>query len=383
MYVGPKTAVKQLNHQLVRNESPPNAPAFGQVGTERPYGGITADRKNYIVSIRKRRGLVNLYDGKGNDEAAGWKESKNKTISAEDIRGVVKRSMFDESRKKDDGIDQESVLESLTSDESDGDDMLTSTYVNGKKHTNSALKITGSAVATPVKGAGADKDVKSVVQKHDESKPGRFRLIEQASYRPNDLDSDRNKELILSTEDVSEHPLSESKRVKSNGPVVVNLPLSNGIEAARDDLRTKPSNGKSAPPQGTSLDLLTSFNRMNTPDPRETSSYTEAHLDNPNINAVASAKIYHGDNAQSTGRTSTNVEITGVGGSQAGAEKELPVEPNVDSSVPVTQPEQNVSDSGEERPKDGKGNQEAAESENKGRVLPCSFFAVVIFITSY
>ena len=377
LYIGPKTALNQLNHQL--NQNGVNAPAFGQVGTERPYYGVASNQNNYVVSIKKRRELDNLKrtDDGGNDfsriqQRVDLKKNHNKQ--------VVKRSVFDEPRKLDEEVDQESVLESLTSDDTDGGEVPNNWREKLTDRSIPGLRVTGSAVATPVKGPGLD-----IAMKHDipvmegarkqresgkEHQP--FRLIEKASYRPNNPDSDRGSFFAISSENTT--PKLLSKMGTSMGPVVVNLPLSNGNDAVRENAASLPlpmavslpsnekiakMNRKIAPQQGTSLDLLTSFNKMNPPDPRETSSYTEAHVDNPNINAIASAKIYHGDDSQSNGKTSTNVEITGVGADQPSSDQEQGQKSAPLTSSQNTQPDQNTSDAGAEGLK---GNDELQET---------------------
>ena len=403
LYVGPKTAVNQLNHQVYQNQAVP--PAFGQVGTERPYYGPAANQNNYVVSIRKRRALDDVKESISENEVfprirAHGDVDKNDSIQ------VVKRSNFDDSRKSDDEIDQESVLESLTSDDEDGDDIINDLIGKRTDKVVPGLRISGSAVATSAK----DSDMFNVMRhdakagtgteegrrrKEADNRGKSFRLIEKASYRPNEPDTDRSKVTIINSSG-SKTPNSASKAPKSMGPVVVNLPLSNGNEAVKGDvgsfpkpvvvtfpIEQKPGKVKHKPAsqQGTSLDLVTSFNRMNTPDPRETSSYTEAHLDNPNINAIASAKIYHGDDTQSNGRTSTNVEITGIEGSQPPNDKEPGEKPDASTSPQTNQSEQNASDLGTEQAKGNERPQESAGVDSKGRqkrpycCLICKFFS--------
>ena len=414
LYIGPKTGTYQLNHQLNKNQNHPfPSPAFGQVGTERPYGSAITDRKNYVVSIRKRRDLDNQKNSTDKSEVSPITPTNNKIFDQNEIIRIVKRNIFDESRKSDEEIDQESVLESLTNEETDGDDMLNDLKKKGTDA--SGLRVTGSAVATAAKDSAVARPVKSddrakknkgmnVEHTKDAYQSEPFKLIEKASYRPNDPDDERGKVVVLSSESNPRNlsPAAEPKKAQQSSPVVVNLPLSNGREASKTNEGNMPRpvivqlphkqalgklNHKNAPQQGTSFDLLTNFNRMNTPDPRETSSYTEAHVDNPNINAVASAKIYHGDDAQSTGRTSTNIEITGVGDNQAPAGQEQTGKPVVESPPLNTQPEQNASDLGTEEQKGVEIPQEIAGSDVNGerfyiRICLCMNIASLPFVKS-
>ena len=397
MYVGPKTAINQLTHQLYQNQVIP--PAFGQVGTERPYYGTATNRNNFVVSIRKRRALNDVKKSISENDFLPRMRTHADLDVSDGIR-VVKRSSFDESRNSDEDMDQESVLESLTSDDEDGDDIINDLIGKQTDKVAPGLRISGSAVATAVK----DPDLNTVMghvsnagtgteegrrEKEAEKRGKPFRLIEKASYRPNDP---RRKVTITSSDrnPGNKAPHSGSKGPKSMGPVIVNLPPSNGNEAVKDEVGNLPKPAvvtfpieqkagrvkhKFAPQQGTSLDLLTSFNRMNTPDPRETSSYTEAHVDNPNINAIASAKIYHGDDTQSNGRTSTNVEITGIEGNQPSNDKEQGDKSDASTSSQTNQPEQNTSDLGTEQTKGNERPQESAGLDSKGRqrcTLYCS-----------
>ena len=384
LYIGPKTALNQLNHQLQQNGV--SAPAFGQVGTERPYYGVAPNQNNYVVSIKKRRELDSferLDDGSNDFSRA----QSHADLDRNHNKRVLKRSIFDESRKSDEEVDQESVLESLTSDDTDGGEVSNDLNEGLTGRRIPGLRVIGSAVATPVKGPGLNIAMKHDIpamegaRKERESGKGHqsFRLIEKASYRPNYPDNDRGSFFAISSENTT--PKSASK-IGTMGPVVVNLPFSNGNDAVKEDAASLPLpmavslpsiekigkvNRKIAPQQGTSLDLLTSFNKMNPPDPRETSSYTEAHVDNPNINAIASAKIYHGDDSQSNGKTSTNIEITGVGGDQPSSDQEQGQKAAPLTSLQNTQPDQNTSDAGAEGLKGNEGLQEAGGLDDKGK----------------
>eukprot|EP00795_Rhopilema_esculentum_P013425 gene13425-4294_t len=358
LYIGPKTAVKQLNHNL--NEGglkygSVNPAVYGNMQQLDGSKAANENRKNYVVSIRKKRSIdvdserkLFLSSGANNGKTGGYL-----------LDNVTKREAFGDYRKTDDRTYQDNLLESLTNEESDGDglDQLSQhqSWGRGSSRVAPNMRVSGTAVATDVTGAPLLDD--SIAERKSNLKESKepFRLIEKTSYRPNE-DSDAVR------------------------PIVVNLPLVNGNGASADVSTSHQQQGSMRSPvnqfvtqtgaqQGTSLDLDTS--RMSLPDPRETSSYTEAHLDNPRINAVASAKIYHGDNPNSDGRTSTNIEITGVEGSPANGpapQQEQSNTQNVDSTTEGVPPpkEQVAVDNEKEGSQPSETKPEASTSDMKG-----------------
>ena len=358
LYIGPRTAAKQLNHNL--NEGgfkygSMNPAVYGDMQQLDGSKVANENRKNYVVSIRKKRSI----DVDSERKSFLSSDTNHGKTGGYLLDNVTKREAFGDYRKSDDRTYQDNLLESLTNDESDGDglDQLTQhqSWGRGSSMVAPNSRISGTAVATDVTGAPLSGDSSAERKSNLKESKEPFRLIEKASYRPNE-DSDAVR------------------------PIVVNLPLVNGNRASVDVSTSHHQRGSLGSPvkqfvaqtgaqQGTSLDLDTS--RTNLPDPRETSSYTEAHLDNPRINAVASAKIYHGDNPNNDGRTSTNIEITGVEGSPANGpapQQEQSKTQNVESPTEGVPPpkEQVAVDTEKENSQPSETKPEATTSDMKG-----------------
>ena len=377
LFIGPVADRNQLNHKLIDKNPVSNLAKSLEQNLQLPDTYMNqignTERKNYIVSIRKRRSLDGKIDPRNDHDV----EDENRILgfNPEKIHDQAKRDVLEDTGRQGDETDQDSLLESLTNDESDGGEVISKAEL--KKTDNERILITGTATATKVNTPGSLEN--NVEKSNNAEKREKFRLIEKMSYRPNE-DYDNAKKASLASEDESK---SETTKPKSTKPIVVNLPLANGNTAPKDmsssakplivnlpnDSKNSGVNSKKlgASQQGLSLDIAPGYSRTTPADPKETSSYTEGHLDNPGINAVASANINTGDNEASDARTSSNVEITGIEGQATSQPSSQPAPQPEEQTGPV---EQSSIQGQAETPPQGQDNGSPTGTEESKEIAP-------------
>eukprot|EP00794_Sanderia_malayensis_P017447 gene17447-19192_t len=340
LFINPPTIANGLNHQLnpdsssVHLQNEQMNPHLAWSETER--SPIHDNKNDFAVSIKRRRKRRSNVD----DDSLNTKPDPMQTgITTDGIMPQVNASFKDNQPSYDDvkvlgfnptslpkmfdkrdvlsdyrlvnSDEQANLMESLVSDDNEGGDLqdkgdkmaiASSNHPTNRITRNENVNFVQSINDKPTEYSVTEKKkIMKMLQENVKrlyaaqlTTPQPFHLIEKVNYKENDDDSDDNK--------------------KYEKPVIVNIPATAKMLTAEKSPALHNVRNASKSQQGTSLDLadeLLKMTNQSPPDPKETSSYTEAHLSNPPINAIASAKILHADNTKGDGKTNTNIEITG------------------------------------------------------------------------